>query len=98
MDSRRKAQLLGIAQCNARKASDRILPDIIVHRRRQEGRHNNLLVIEVKKDAEDDPCDQRKLELLTDIKGGYQYGLGLYINIAGGSFVCTWYKGGAKAR
>ena len=90
--------LMGIAQCNSRKATDEILPDIIVHHRRGEGRDHNLLVVELKKYAEEDACDKRKLELLTDPNGRYQYQLGLYINIDGGRFTCTWYKDSTRLR
>jgi hypothetical protein len=86
--------LEGIRQCNARKATDSIFPDIIVHRRRHEGRENNLLVIELKKDAAADPCDHKKLALLTRSEGHYKYQLGLYINVDDGKFTCTWYKDG----
>ena len=37
----------------------------------------------------EDPCDRRKLELLTEPRGHYQYQLGLYINVDGGNFTCT---------
>jgi hypothetical protein len=96
-DGQLKKTLLGIAQCDSRKATDGILPDIIVHHRRGQGRDHNLLVVELKKDVEEDVCDKRKLELLTSPYGQYQYCVGLYINIAGGKFACTWYKDGAQS-
>lgn len=95
-DGQLKKTLEGIKGCNSKKATDEILPDIIVHHRESEGRANNLLVIELKKDAREDPCDRRKLELLTSPRGHYQYQLGLYINIDRGDFTCTWYKDGQK--
>jgi hypothetical protein len=91
-----KKSLIGIAQCNSQKASDEILPDIIVHHRQGEGRENNLLVIELKKHAREDACDRKKLELLTAQTGHYRYQLGLFINIDGGRFECTWYKDGIR--
>jgi hypothetical protein len=72
------------------------LPDIIVHHREGEGRAHNLLVIEIKKDVQEDICDRRKLELMTDPGGHYQYHLGLYVNVDGGNFTCTWYRDGRQ--
>jgi hypothetical protein len=40
--------------------------------------------------------NSRKLELLTNPRSHYQYELGLYVNIDGGNFTCTWYKDGEK--
>ena len=95
-DGQLKKTLEGIKGCDARKKTNEILPDIIVHHREAEGRAHNLLVIELKKSAEEDPCDRRKLELLTNPRSHYQYELGLYVNIDGGNFTCTWYKDGEK--
>ena len=75
-DGQLQKSLMGIAQCNSRKATNEILPDIIVHHRRGEGRDHNLLVVELKKYAEEDACDKRKLELLTAPNGHYQSKLG----------------------
>jgi len=97
-DGQLRKSLMGIAQCNSRKAADEILPDVVVHHRYGQGRDHNLLVVELKKDAKEDACDKRKLELLTAPDGHYQYQVGLYINIDGGRFACTWYKGGARSR
>jgi len=97
-DGQLQKSLMGIAQCKSRKATDGILPDIIVHHRRGKGRDHNLLVVELKKNAEEDACDKRKLELLTAANGHYQYQIGLYVNIDGGRFDCTWYKDGAQLR
>lgn len=97
-DGHVRKSLRGIAQCNSRKATDEILPDIIVHHRRGEGRVHNLLVVELKKHAVENVCDRRKLELLTAAKGRYRYQIGLYINIDGDRFVCTWYKNDVQRR
>jgi len=86
----------GIADCNARKKTDDIFPDIIVHHRTRLGADNNLLVIEMKKENEEDVCDTRKLELLTDPQGHYRYQFGLYINVVVEGFVCTWYENGHR--
>ena len=79
-DGQMEKLLLGIKGCNSKKKSNKILPDIIVHHRVKQGSAHNLLVIELKKDATEDVCDKKKLELLT-ANGHYQYQLGLYINI-----------------
>jgi hypothetical protein len=76
--------------------TDKIVPDIIVHHRGVGGQLNNRLVIELKKDAAEDACDSRKLELLTRADGHYGYQLGLYINIDGGKCTCRWYKDGKR--
>jgi len=95
-DGQLRKSLIGIAQCNPRKATEEILPDIIVHHRQGHGRDHNLLVVELKKQAKEDACDHRKLELLTAPTGHYQYQIGLYINIDDGKFDCTWYKDGIR--
>jgi hypothetical protein len=95
-DGQLKKLLEGIKGCDAEKKTNAIFPDIIVHHREQPGRAHNLLVIELKKDAAEDPCDRRKLELLTDPAGHYQYQMGLYINVDGGIFGCTWYRDGRQ--
>ena len=89
-------ELRDITECGAQKKTDRIRPDIIVHRRRRRGRENNLLVVELKCDDAHDECDHIKLELLTNPNGEYAYQLGLYIHINGGDFICTWYKDGCE--
>lgn len=96
-DGQVRKLLEGIAQCGGR-TTDQIVPDIIVHHRGDGGRRNNLLVIELKKDAVEDACDRKKLELLTRATGHYGYQLGLYINIDGGKCTCTWYKDGERLK
>lgn len=95
-DGQIKKRLMGISECKRLKATDEILPDIVVHHRRGEGRAHNLLAIELKKQADEDICDRRKLELLTATNEHYEYQVGLYINIDGGRFVCTWYRHGKQ--
>lgn len=95
-DGQVKKALMGIRECDRERATDWVLPDIIVHRRRESGRANNLLVVEIKKHEQENACDRRKLELFTDPRGGYSYQLGLYINISGNRFMITWYKDGAQ--
>lgn len=86
--------LSGVRVCDSQRATDRIIPDIIVHHRGRSGKVNNLLVVEIKKNIPKDLCDAKKLELLTDLSGHYQYQLGLYINIFKGRFRFSWYKDG----
>lgn len=89
-------KLNGIEDCRSRRETNRILPDIIIHHRQARGREHNLLVIELKKNAQEDACDRKKLELLTEPSGQYQYQLGLYVHIDGGHFHRTWYKDGKQ--
>lgn len=71
--------------------------DIVVHRRGQRGRQNNLLAIEIKKKDSDDIADQAKLVGLTSRSHQYQYQFGLYIkSVIDGRFDPTWYKDGEK--
>ena len=89
----RKA-LDGIRACDDQRRTDNILPDIIVHRRRESGRDNNLLVIELKRHADYDRFDWMKLQLMTQPNGDYAYQLGLHFNIANGTFEQTWFRDG----
>lgn len=60
-------------RCN--NQSDHIRPDIIIHKRKQPWRENNLCVFEIKKLGLS-PCDIAKLELLTNQNNDklqYQY-------------------------
>ena len=93
-----KKELMGIKKCLESRSTDFILPDIIVHHRREEGRSHNLLVIEIKKGKSEDICDRKKLELLTKKGGHYCYQFGLYINVDCNKFTCTWYRDGNKYR
>ena len=89
--------LEGIQACDEQKRTDRIYPDVIVHKRTNDSPiEENLLVIEMKRNDECDPCDKRKLQLLTDLGGEYKYQLGLYINIQDNQFIKTWYSNGVK--
>lgn len=85
-------RLNGIEECNEQRKSDRIYPDIIVHHR---GIEDNLLVIEIKTDNQDDPCDRKKLELLTKKEGEYGYDMGVYIQFNRlNAPKLTWYRDG----
>lgn len=92
-------ELDGIVECEERRITNRILPDIIVHHRTNEAGpkdDDNLLVVELKNDNGEDVCDRRKLELFTDPEGYYKYQLGLYINVGNHEFTKTWYKDGVQ--
>lgn len=92
-------ELDGINECEERRTTDRILPDIIVHHRTNEATpkdDDNLLVIELKNNTDEDVCDRKKLELFTDPDGYYKYKLGLYINVGNHDFKKTWYKDGVQ--
>jgi len=84
----------GIKECDERRTTDRILPDIIVHRRGENERGDNLLVVELKKHIAEDHCDFEKLRGMTHQEGMFRYQLGLYINIDHGRFDCVWFKDG----
>lgn len=83
-----------IKECDEQRKTDRILPDIIVHKRGVSGTAVNLLVIEIKKATAEDPCDRRKLELMTCAKADYHYQHGLYLNIE--DWKLTWYRNGSR--
>ena len=89
-----KKLLEGVRVCDEQRKTDRIFPDVIVHHRTQHGIGHNLLVIEMKKDAERDRCDFAKLQGMTDLQGAFCYQLGLYINFNQGHFDRTWFKAG----
>jgi len=69
-------QLEGIAECDEQKKTDRIYPDIIIHKRNSS---DNLVVIEIKSTSIYGVCDIKKLKLLTSDSGQYKYKLGFFI-------------------
>ena len=80
-------ELKNINECRKHIATNRVFPDIIVHRRNS---NENLFVIEIKKIGLDPRCDVRKLELFTKGNWDYKYSLGLFIqftNLSSGIFV-----------
>jgi hypothetical protein len=94
--SERMRKLLdGIRNCDPERETERIFPDIIVHHRGANGPEHNLLVVELKKNANFDRCDFEKLQGLTSPHLAFGYQLGLYINVNRGRFDCTWFKNGA---
>ena len=66
----------GIRQCSEQKKTDRVLPDIMIHKR---DTNHNLVVVEIKTNNQEDACDIEKLRLFTSRNGGYKYILGLFI-------------------
>jgi hypothetical protein len=84
----------GIQECSEQKTTDRIYPDIIVHIRNTD---ENLLVIEIKTNNQRDPCDIKKLQLLTKPRNGYEYKLGLYMRFNHlDNPVLEWFKNGRR--
>jgi hypothetical protein len=88
--------LMGIKECKKQKKTNKVFPDIIVHKRNTRRRAANLLVVEVKNKSDRDVCDNRKLELFTSASRRYRYQLGLYINIDCGKFKKKWYQAGKE--
>jgi hypothetical protein len=92
-------RLYSIDECSEQRKTNRIIPDIIIHHRCM---HNNLLVIETKvknKSDNDDICDRKKLQLLTQKDGEYGYEWGLYIQFHHNEEnkikkTLTWYANG----
>jgi hypothetical protein len=83
----------GIKECSEQKKTDRIFPDVIIHRRNTA---HNLLVIEMKYSS-DDPCDLKKLELLTSDSGDFKYVLGLFLRLDGETArPLRWFKTGVE--
>lgn len=83
----------GIQQCSEQKTTDRIIPDIIIHKRKTD---DNLLVVEIKYEK-DDPCDIEKLKKFTSSSGEFKYKLGLFIkfNSTNGQLL-KWFKDGQE--
>lgn len=87
-------ELVGIKDCDYERTTDRIYPDIIIHKRNKK---ENLLVIEIKITSGQSACDIKKLELLTK-KGKnkkYEYDFGAYIEFnKKKKHEILWYKDG----
>lgn len=74
--------LLGeVSECAEQRATNRILPDIIVHVRDTDD--FNTLVVELKTQRRSVACDIRKLELMTTTGSGYGYQRGALIQFNG---------------
>jgi hypothetical protein len=77
-------------ECKGHRKSNRVFPDIIVHKRNTE---DNLLVVELKKSNLDPKCDIKKLELFTE-KDHFHYSLGLFIEFEDSQLKLEWFKDG----
>jgi len=85
-------ELEGISQCSSHRATDRVLPDIIIHKRNS---NYNLLVVEIKTNYQDDAYDIEKLKLFTANNGEYKYVLGLFIKFnRSNNPSMRWFKNG----
>ncbi|MEM0135344.1 MAG: hypothetical protein QXU18_08995 [Thermoplasmatales archaeon] len=86
--------LRGIHECSNKRKTDRVSPDIIIHKRKKD---DNLLVIEIKIDT-DDPCDIKKLEKFTSNSGEFKYKHGLFIKFNSDNEKPTlrWFRNGQK--
>ncbi len=89
-----KPKLLeGIEECDEHRKTNRVFPDIIVHRRNTD---DNLLVVELKKSDLNPQCDIKKLELFTHTEGEYRYSLGLFIEFEDSQSKLIWLKNGKQ--
>jgi hypothetical protein len=70
-------ELERIKECDEDRKTNRILPDIIIHKRGHD--RNNLVVFEVKSKSEASACDIKKLELMTAMDGEFKYDFGIFI-------------------
>lgn len=70
-------ELEDIKECDEDKKTNRILPDILIHKRGHD--RNNLVVFEIKSKSEATACDIKKLELLTKESGQFRYRLGVFV-------------------
>lgn len=68
--------LNGISECSIDRNTDRILPDIIIHKRKS---GNNFIVFEIKSKQGATECDIKKLELMTKNDGQFKYSYGFFI-------------------
>ena len=86
-------KLEGIRECDEHRRTNRVFPDIIVHKRNT---NRNLLVIELKKTSLNSQCDIKKLELFTNKKGDYGYSLGLFVQFVDSRPKLKWFKEGKQ--
>jgi len=66
-----------ISECSEEKKTNRILPDIIIHKRKFDD--HNLAVFEIKSKKRAISCDIKKLELMTKQDGQFKYKFGFFI-------------------
>lgn len=85
-----------IRGCDEQRKTNRVYPDIIIHRRNCK---DNLLVIEMKLErlSKINECDNKKLIEFTKKEGEYAYQLGLFIGFAKlDEPQIVWYKNGKQ--
>lgn len=70
-------KLEGIKECDPERKTNRILPDILIHKR--ENDNFNLVVFEVKSKTDATPCDIKKLKLMTKNEGEFKYKFGILV-------------------
>jgi hypothetical protein len=82
-------ELEQIHECDPERKTDRIYPDIVIHKRMSEDR-NNIAVIEIKPKADIEDCDRMKLELMTrrGDEDKYKYKFGLFLGFEPSR--CKW--------
>ena len=73
-------ELEGVKECDEERKTNRILPDIIIHKRGHD--RNNLVVFEIKSKSEATACDIKKLGLMTTKDGEFRYEVGMFIKFA----------------
>lgn len=103
---RETAYRLGLADENANNPeifNQKVVPDIIVHKRGLNGSENNLLIVEVKKSTNQDPgaWDAEKLSRFTssDHENNFNYQYGAFVRFTvcnQPSFIVHWYQSGQR--
>lgn len=89
-------ELEGISECSLERMTDRILPDILIHKRGNDS--DNLVVFEIKSKTDANDCDIRKLELMTKKNGQFNYSFGVFIKFTENRKDCKieWYINAQK--
>jgi hypothetical protein len=72
-----KKELEHIKECSKEKATNLILPDIVIHKRGHD--RDNLVVFEIKSKTKPTACDIMKLKLMTDKVGQFRYDFGFLV-------------------
>ena len=84
----------GISQCSEENTSDRVFPDIVIHKR---DTNNNLVVVEIKANNQGNAYDIENLKLFTSRNGDYKYILGLFIKFdRNNNPSMRWFKNGRE--
>lgn len=72
-----KKELEHIEECSKEKATNLILPDIVIHKRGHD--RDNLVVFEIKSKTKPTACDIMKLKLMTEKTGQFRYDFGYLV-------------------